>query len=57
MNLFFGIRGIALDLFKSYLTDRYSYTVVAETKSNLQKFLWRSTRILPRPNFIPTVYK
>ena len=37
MNLFFGIRGIALDLFKSYLTDRYSYTVVAETKSNLQK--------------------
>ena len=37
MNLFFGIRGIALDLFKSYLTDRHSYTVVAETKSNLQK--------------------
>ena len=36
---FYGIRGLALDFFKSYLTDRQQYTVVNGTMSCLQTIL------------------
>ena len=37
---YYGIRGNALNLFKSYLTDRQQFTEIGDTLSNMEYIKW-----------------
>jgi hypothetical protein len=43
---YYGVRGVALDWFKSYLSDRYQFTFVNDVKSrDISHQLWCATRL------------
>ena len=45
----YGIRGVALNMFKSYLSNRYQYVVYNDVISeNKKNFMWGSTRFHSR---------
>ena len=50
----YGIRGITLDLFKSYISDRYECVDFDGVLSDLKKS--KSTRFCFRTNFIYFIY-
>ena len=41
----YGIKGVALDLFKSYLSDRTQYATINNERSEIQTIKWCTIRL------------
>ena len=54
----YGIRGVALEWFKSNISNRYQVVKYNDYESEARKnIVWSPTGVYTRPTFIPDLYK